>query len=339
MGVFTASAPGKLFIAGEYAIVTPGEPAILVAVNRFITVQLEESKNLTPQEHSPHVASAIQTVEELCRERNIPRKQFSVQIHSELESSDQKKLGLGSSGAVTVAIIKALDQLYELSLTKYELFQLALLSIVALSPAASGGDIAASTYGGWLLYHSPDRASLQRVRESQGVTEAMIAPGWDSCVIQPLRAPTGMHLLVGWVGTPAVTDDLVQHISNQTALQHFSETELLPRNRDIIAGLLSHMSEWSTQCDNEIRNARTLLNELAHVTHTTIETPTLQKLCDIAEQYGASAKTSGAGGGDCAIAFVTKDVNTDAILRDWNDQNITDLQLSVHTFKGDQNER
>ena len=29
-----ATAPGKLFIAGEYAVVTPGQPALIVAVNR-----------------------------------------------------------------------------------------------------------------------------------------------------------------------------------------------------------------------------------------------------------------------------------------------------------------
>ena len=35
-------APGKLFIAGEYAVVEPGYPAILVAVDRGIVVLLEE---------------------------------------------------------------------------------------------------------------------------------------------------------------------------------------------------------------------------------------------------------------------------------------------------------
>ena len=40
-----ASAPGKLFIAGEYAVVTNAHPAILVAVNQFITVTLEEAED------------------------------------------------------------------------------------------------------------------------------------------------------------------------------------------------------------------------------------------------------------------------------------------------------
>lgn len=38
------SVPGKLFIAGEYAVVEPGHPAIIVAVDQFITVNVEEAR-------------------------------------------------------------------------------------------------------------------------------------------------------------------------------------------------------------------------------------------------------------------------------------------------------
>ena len=38
-----ATAPGKLFIAGEYAVVTPGQPALIAAVNRYLTVDLTPS--------------------------------------------------------------------------------------------------------------------------------------------------------------------------------------------------------------------------------------------------------------------------------------------------------
>ncbi|MGC3558225.1 phosphomevalonate kinase, partial [Enterococcus faecalis] len=35
--------PGKLYIAGEYAVVEPGHPAIIVAVDQFVTVTVEET--------------------------------------------------------------------------------------------------------------------------------------------------------------------------------------------------------------------------------------------------------------------------------------------------------
>ena len=33
-------APGKLYIAGEYAVVEPGFPAVLIAVDRYVTLLL-----------------------------------------------------------------------------------------------------------------------------------------------------------------------------------------------------------------------------------------------------------------------------------------------------------
>ncbi|MGC3011475.1 phosphomevalonate kinase, partial [Enterococcus faecalis] len=37
------TSPGKLFIAGEYAVVEPRHPANIVAVDQFVTVTVEET--------------------------------------------------------------------------------------------------------------------------------------------------------------------------------------------------------------------------------------------------------------------------------------------------------
>ena len=37
-------APGKLFIVGEYAVLEPGHPAILVAVDRLVSVTVSGGK-------------------------------------------------------------------------------------------------------------------------------------------------------------------------------------------------------------------------------------------------------------------------------------------------------
>ena len=34
-------APGKLYVAGEYAVTEPGYKSVLIAVDRFVTAQLE----------------------------------------------------------------------------------------------------------------------------------------------------------------------------------------------------------------------------------------------------------------------------------------------------------
>ena len=41
--MITEKAPGKLYIAGEYAVVENGYPAILVALDQFVTCTIEES--------------------------------------------------------------------------------------------------------------------------------------------------------------------------------------------------------------------------------------------------------------------------------------------------------
>lgn len=40
----TVKAPGKLYIAGEYAVVEPGQPAILIAVDQFVYATISQAK-------------------------------------------------------------------------------------------------------------------------------------------------------------------------------------------------------------------------------------------------------------------------------------------------------
>ena len=44
--MITVKAPGKLYIAGEYAVVEPGCPAILVGLNRYVYATIEGLKNM-----------------------------------------------------------------------------------------------------------------------------------------------------------------------------------------------------------------------------------------------------------------------------------------------------
>ncbi len=49
---------------------------------------------------------------------------------------------------------------------------------------------------------------------------------------------------------------------------------------------------------------RYLLRKFSEDMSLTIETPLLTELCDSAEENGAVARSSGAGGGDCGICLV-----------------------------------
>ena len=54
----------------------------------------------------------------------------------------------------------------------------------------------------------------------------------------------------------------------------------------------------------------------------------LTKLCTVAEQYG-SGKSSGAGGGDCGIAFLKDAAQVDALYDVWKEDNIRPLKVAV----------
>ena len=159
--MISVKAPGKLYIAGEYAVVETGQPAILVALDQFVYVNLEKSNDLGSiiskqyKENSlywkregnqiifdnrdnpfHYILSAINLVEEYAQSLGKKMEFYHLKIDSELDSPDGKKYGLGSSAAVTVATIKALSEFYELNLSKEHLFKLA--SIAHLNVQGKG---------------------------------------------------------------------------------------------------------------------------------------------------------------------------------------------------------
>ena len=370
-------APGKLFIAGEYAVVEPGQPAVLIAVDRCITVRLTESEGagrihsseygqapviwrreddgehiIVDERPFDYVLSAISTVEELRSGRGASPRYFDLEISSELNDADGRKFGLGSSAAVTVATIAALDEFYELGLTLTERFKLAVLATIAISTKASGGDLAASTFGGWIRYSSPDRAALHAHREAHGVVSAMTCAEWAGCSARRVTPPSSVDLLVGWTGSPASTEHLVKRVhtpserADQASTEYSESTPAPEKPRPLV----SFAAESHTLVDDlvaafdaddaeasmtTIRSVRALLQRLSDSTRSLIETEALHDLCEIAETHGAATKPSGAGGGDCGIALAHSHTEAQTILSGWEAAGIRPLDLGAHREEGE----
>lgn len=370
-------APGKLFIAGEYAVVEPGQSAVLIAVDRCITVRLTESEGagrihsseygqapviwrreddgehiIVDERPFDYVLSAISTVEELRSGRGASPRYFDLEISSELNDADGRKFGLGSSAAVTVATIAALDEFYELGLTLTERFKLAVLATIAISTKASGGDLAASTFGGWIRYSSPDRAALHAHREAHGVVSAMTCAEWAGCSARRVTPPSSVDLLVGWTGSPASTEHLVKRVhtpserADQASTEYSESTPAPEKPRPLV----SFAAESHTLVDDlvaafdaddaeasmtTIRSVRALLQRLSDSTRSLIETEALHDLCEIAETHGAAAKPSGAGGGDCGIALAHSHTEAQTILSGWEAAGIRPLDLGAHREEGE----
>lgn len=344
--MIVSRAPGKLFIAGEYAVVEPGEPAVLVAVDRYLTARLtaaqgsgrvRSGRSLLVWQHeatgrvrvitgrNDYVTAAIGAVEEIRAARGLPERHFDLELTSELTDDDGRKLGLGSSAAVVVAIVSALDRFHGLGLTPMQRFRLALLATIEVSPRASGGDVAAATFGGWVHYTSPDRDALLAGRGAAGLPAALDGDAWAGCRIEALPSPDELQLLVGWTGEPASTPGLVASVRRPRDVASYGDFVTASRAcvSDVVAGLAAG------DVADPIRRCRALLRGLARDTGIAIETPALERLCDIAERHGAAAKPSGAGGGDCGIALSGRGVSMIGMLREWERNDIRPLDLAA----------
>ncbi|NYD67250.1 phosphomevalonate kinase [Agromyces atrinae] len=335
-----ASAPGKLFVAGEYAVVEPGGSAILVAVDRFVSVSGVDAEVGSVQsshygaeprpwgvEAHDVVSAAIEVVGSLARDHGRTARPLALTIDSGLDDSDGSKYGLGSSAAVVVAIVRVLAEANDVPLDAQTTLRLALLATWAVNPAASGGDVAASSLGGWIRYRSADAAELLDRRERFGVAEALTGE-WGSLAATPLPAPEGEPLLVGWTGSPASTAALVGRSRQGRAVRDADYRAFFAESDAAVSELGAAIARGDDDARaSGIRHARAALAHYATLTGIEIETPALTELCAIAERHGAPAKSSGAGGGDCGIALAGRAVDRERLRAEWLAADIRPLDL------------
>lgn len=374
------SVPGKLYISGEYAVLEAGQPAILVALNRYLTATIEEDARDRPKVHLisrqlglrdlsfnwqsdwedilrrigllsdsdlqgvsenllawQYVISAIQTYQAYYGQ---PMKNFRLKFETDLVHESGDKIGLGSSGAVVVATLKALHLLHSgLPMTSMDLYKLAAVALFRLNSQGSMGDIAANSFGGWLFYQAFDRPWLreqlemisQRSSGSQQLRD-LLAKDWPSLIIQPLQVPDQIDLLIGWTRSPASTDRLVNTLQEQVPLDRgaYYQQFLGASKQSVLALKVALGAGDFPMIVREIHSYYSLLDQLSQHYQLGILTPDLIKLVEIAQRFGYVAKSSGAGGGDCGIALGLKDKRrAQQISESWQAAGILPLPLKV----------
>ena len=353
----TSKAPGKLFIAGEYAVVESGHGAIVAAVSRYLTVTIDETTNvgtLTSTQNPDVVVEWTREGDQFCTKGDHPYRLveeailvaeqyvrecgtatnalYSLAITSELDDAKRGiKYGLGSSGAVVVATIQAILDFYKTPHTPLLVYKLSVLTNLRLSQRGSFGDIAASAFRGMVYYTSPDRSELLVKLQSQTIKE-ICDTNWKDLTIERLPEIPDFTLLVGWTGQVAITDSLIQATEKKRKVATDSAfyKGFLGKSHAIVQGLQSAWNKQNIPALQEgIRANRALLNEFAREMQLEIETPALQTLCDLAEQVGACAKTSGAGGGDCGICFTKNETERKQIETQWAKAQIQVLPLTI----------
>ncbi len=356
------SAPGKLYIAGEYAVVEPGHPAIIVAVDQFITVTIDSAtKNgsIQSQQYSElpirwtrrngelvldhrenpfhYILAAIRLTEKYALEQGTLLAFYDLKVTSELDNSNGRKYGLGSSGAVTVATVKALNLFYDLNMDQLTQFKIAALAHLAVQGNGSCGDIAASCYGGWLAFSTFDHSWVKEKQKTWSMSH-LLSSDWPQLSIKPLTVPKNLRLLIGWTGSPASTSDLVDQVNQSTQNQSEKQEayqQFLTNSKTCVEDLIDGFVDGNvTKIKQMISKNRQLLADLSCITGVRIETPALKQLCDLAEACGGAAKSSGAGGGDCGIVIADQKTGILPLMSRWEKAEITPLPLHVYHYRG-----
>lgn len=272
------SVPGKLMLAGEYAVLQPGGVAVAMAVGQL--VQVQPGTATVPQLFAfgrcwPVLAESTGLAQMAWRAGQEAQQRWgldpavAVDLHV-AGQLDGRKVGLGTSAAVTVAMLGAVAAVHQKPVADAEIAELARAAHATGQGGGSGYDVTAIAHGGVIGYHrSPDRA-------------------------EPLDWPEGLAMAALFTGEPAPTADALarrQQLDPHLAAIHRATAEFLAAWK---SGQIQEILAALQQCEQQIEGAAAAVPGLL-----TDAVWAVKRHC-IA--HGVIARTSGAGGGDCVLA-------------------------------------
>ncbi|HMJ52763.1 MAG TPA: hypothetical protein VK540_11825 [Polyangiaceae bacterium] len=276
-----ARAPGKVVLSGAYAVLE-GSAALVAAVDRYVIADgRQEAEFVTPE------------VREALDNRGAIRAPWFDARALRDEASD-RKLGLGSSAAILVASLAALElgtepMLDDATLAR-RVFDAALCAHRIAQGGGSGIDVAASAFGGILRFQLPTEAGVLPTTTQVELPKPLVIRVWSST-----SAASTSVMLAGVAALRkarpsehrAILDELAS--AADAAAEARTGTAYIAACRRQLAGLAS-------------------LGRLAHVPIVTSEVAELDRAAQLA---GAAVLPSGAGGGDIVLMVSEEPPNAD----------------------------
>jgi phosphomevalonate kinase len=306
---------GKVFLAGEYAVLDAGAPALVTGIDRKLHATVEAFAGGLRLVHAPSgiawdggapppqlrfAARAAQLAQRLSGSvgaRIVFEDDFSLAGH---------KLGLGGSAAACVLTVRAVFAAAGRALGDDELVSLALAAHWAEQGGeGSGADVAAAALGGVLEVRS--RIRWRSPEEVMGLTADAIAAS-RPLEIRRVPPPPQLRLLLAYAGAPADTRALVR------AVRAFSAGDRAgwKRRAAEISAAAARLRDALVSNDapsalDAVRKGAAAMAALGEAAGAPIVTADLARACAIASAAGAAGKPSGAGGGDCAVILAFGD--------------------------------
>lgn len=331
-------------VAGEYAVLKPGHRSILMAVDRYVKAELFElgtEKIEIKSSYHRHelsvsellqnnvatkdfVLETITTFLSLLREGHQLLKGFRLLISSDLDSKEGQKYGLGSSAAVVVSLFRALNSFYETGLTNLEILKLSLITTWRVSPETSGADVAACTLEGWTLYRRPKIELVKGFVAQYGIS-GTIKKEWPGLTASCLDVPAELAAFVAWTKKPVKTSSQVAVVRDQNS----DDSVFYETSEKAIDGMLQALEEKdSSSFLLHLKRSQTATLSWARKMGLDYQTEELKRAANIAKESGMFFKISGAGGGDCGIAFTNKNTDESRMFKEWLQAGVLPLKVT-----------
>ena len=314
---------GKLYWAGEYAILEPGQLALIKAIPIYMTAEIESSEvyrlysdmftysvDMRPDSSYALIQETVALVEDYLTAQGVDLQPFSIDIRGKMER-EGKKFGLGSSGSVVVLVIKAMLAFHERPVERDLLFKLASAVLLKRGDNGSMGDIACIVSEDLVLYQSFDREKVAQWLEKEDLP-TVLTRDWGFS-IRNVETALDFDFLVGWTKEVAVSSHMVKQIKNNM------NASFLRASKETVGSFVQALHEGQEEKIMELlEQASQLLEGLS----SDIYTPSLRQLKDASRDLKAVAKSSGAGGGDCGIALSFDQDSTTLLKKRWADLGI-----------------
>jgi len=298
--MITATAPGKLVLLGEYAVLE-GAPALVTAVDRRVRVQYCEEPGgdtlevdatpldvrgarIRPRGDSGDVSvdparlgrplALVLAVVRRAASRSFPAGRL--RIDSSPFYGPQGKLGLGSSAAIAAALTGVLGPR---EAPPHELFERARESHRAMQGGrGSGIDVAASVFGGTLAFRTD-------------------APP------EPVSVPHGVRVVVVRAGAPSSTPDLVGRVTGAASRPGPARESLDRMTRISAEGVEAARAGDAGRFLEAVRSFARAYRDLGEAAGAPLLGGVHARAFEVAEAAGAAYKPSGAGAGDVGLVF------------------------------------
>lgn len=272
-----ASAPGKIVLAGEYAVLWDA-PAICMAVNRRAVASVSRRSDDQCRVTTPGF-SGVDRYRILDAVTDGVRPPYDIDLDTSAFMSNGRKTGIGSSAALTVALLAALEE-------SEDVYRAALDAHARLQQGAGSGiDVAAAVHGGLLEYRQATRA------------------------VTGLDWPEGLVFRVIWTGVPASTEAQLSKLAAQATR---------PSRSALLLAAPRICEAWRSGDAGEILAAYVdyigVLRQFSVDHDLGIFDAGHDELTDAAMVDGLVYKPAGAGGGDVGILFGRDGADLDAFL-------------------------